>query len=117
MMDFSPKTLGYRTFWVVDKTRTERSFCNRGRITVETFEEVPVDKYDLIARIMDKAALDLWNGWKILVDPTSPDPLGMCGYFVLEGSKYDNNGLFLHCVHAAASHFGVRVDSVVTGAR
>ncbi len=117
MMDFSPKMLGKRTFWVVDKKRIERSFENRGRIMVETFEEVPVDKYDMIARVMEQAAKDLLHGWNISVEPTSPDPLGMCGYLVLEGSKYDNNGLFLHCVHAAASGLGVRVDSIVTGAR
>ena len=117
MMDFSPKMLGNRTFWVVDKTRMQHTFESRGSITVETLQEVVVDKYDMIARVMEKAADDLEDGWKIRVEPTSPDPLGMCGYLVLEGSKYDNNGLFLHCVHAAASHFGVRVDSIVTGAR
>lgn len=114
MMDFSPKTLGKRTFWVVDTFRRTRVL--HGKHMAKRVV-VPLNKYKLIARVMEKAAEDLSNGWKIRVEPTSPDPLGMCGYIILEGSKYDNNGLFLHCVHAAASHFGVRVDSIVTGAR
>lgn len=117
MIDYSPKMLGKRTFWVVDKTRIERSFCNRGRITVETFEEVPVNKYDMVARVMDQAAKDLRHGWGIEATPTSPDPLGMCGYLIQDDEDYDTHGLFLHCVHAAASGLGVRVDSIVTGAR
>jgi len=121
MMDFSPKMLGKRTFWVVDKTREERTIYRApGGITVDTREVVPVDKYDMIAKIMDQAAKDLWEGWSVEATPLSPDPLGMCGYLIEDDPDVPGevaHGYFLHCVHAAASGLDVRVDSIVTGAR
>ena len=115
MIDFSPKMLGQRTFWVVDTFRRTRVL--HGKHMAKRVV-VPVNKYKLIARVMEKAADDLSNGWKIMAYPSSPDPLGMCGYLIEDDNMWsDPHGLFLHCVHAAASGLDVRVDSIVTGAR
>jgi hypothetical protein len=115
MIEFAPKVQGKLIFWIDSDTATIwADLPNGGR---QMFEEVILDKYKLLALVLDLATKNLKKGWDISVEPLSPDPLGMAGYIIEESKMYNSHSIFQHCVQNAASYFGCIAGSMPNGAR